>query len=261
MTERLKNNNRSLGCISSLDLVPGSRHTTTYLGFPPGNQHSHSLQHVEDRTHCFPLNIFPLNTSQRGEPQWPHGASQRLRGHPWHLHFHLSLWSPTLKSLSPLFSQMYTYFPITSTGANFVQTSMSYSDYGNHPWKFHPPSAQRIYINPCPRHHEGQHHVKHLGAQCRTSWAPIQFSPPRRSWCSPLTLHGARMLNSLIPSNVGLGFFFAVPLLRSPRTLVGRRPLLFVLRCHLGPSVRALPQPTPLCLSVFFSYWNPATHR
>ena len=69
MTERLKNNNSSLGCISSLDLVPGSRHATTYLGFPPGNQHSHSLQHVEDRTHCFPLNIFPLNTSQQGEPQ------------------------------------------------------------------------------------------------------------------------------------------------------------------------------------------------
>ena len=168
----------------------------------------------------------------------------------------------TLKSLSPLFSQMYTYLPITSTGANFVHTSMSYSDYGDHPWKFHPPSAQRICINPCTRHREGQHHVQ-------TPWCPMQdlagshpthpskqilLLTPHTPWCKD-----AEQLGSL-KCGFGFFFFFSVPLLRSPCTLSSRQPLLFVLRYHLGPSVWALPQPAPLSLSAFFSYWKPATH-
>ena len=112
MTERLKNNNSSvLGCISSLYLALRHRHATMYLGFPPGNQHSHSLQHVDDVTHCFPLNIFtPVFPSQRSEPQWPHGSSQRWRGHPWHLNFNLSLWPPNPEEfISLIFSNVHIF--------------------------------------------------------------------------------------------------------------------------------------------------------
>lgn len=109
---------------------------------------------------------------------------------------------------------------------------------------------------PCPRHHEGQHHVQ-------TPWSHMQdltqapINSPAQILLLTLTLHGARMVNSLVPSDVGLGlFFFSVPLLRSPCTLSSRQPLLFVLRYHLGPSVWAFLNPAPLSLGAFFSYWG-----